>query len=73
MGIDKDPKDELKRELPAESADEARSDDTGDDTEGHSLLTYELGRTVANERSREAGDWARNERLRKDAKAGKKR
>jgi hypothetical protein len=72
MPSKKRPEEALRSDIAPEAANDTRSDD-GDDTEGHSLLTYELGRTVANERSREAGDWARNERLRKDAKANKKR
>jgi hypothetical protein len=39
-----------------------------DDTEGHSLLLTELGRTVANARSQEAEQWARGEKARREAK-----
>ncbi|HET7676370.1 MAG TPA: hypothetical protein VFK38_00795 [Candidatus Limnocylindrales bacterium] len=43
------------------------------DTEGHSLLAYELGRTVARDRSREAEEAARKARLRHDADEKRKR
>jgi hypothetical protein len=42
-----------------------------DDTEGHSLATYEYGRLVARERHQEAERHARDERLRKDQRKGR--
>lgn len=38
------------------------------DTEGHSLLSEQLGRTVAQEHSRQAAQWSKGERARKSSK-----
>jgi hypothetical protein len=52
---------------------EEGSDEAGeDDTEGHSLATYEYGRLVSRERSQEAERHAREARMR-DSDRGKKR
>jgi hypothetical protein len=40
-----------------------------DDTSGHSMATYEYARQQARERSREAGDWARSEKLRRESRS----
>jgi hypothetical protein len=42
--------------------------DDQDDTEGHSLATYEYGRLVARERHQEAERNARESRMRKDVR-----
>ena len=55
---------------PADS--EQLPDETGDDTEGHSMQMVELGRTVARDRAREAEQIARESRMRDDAKGEKK-
>ncbi len=44
-----------------------------DDTEGHSLASYEYGRIVANERDREAERTARESRLTRENKPDRKR
>lgn len=45
----------------------------GADTEGHSMLQLELARQMATSRSREAAEWARSEKARREAKGSVKR
>jgi hypothetical protein len=72
--------DDTQREPSPEAADpgappatDAPADET--DTEGHSLFMAELGRQMAGDRSREAAEWARGEKARREQKkdASKKR
>jgi hypothetical protein len=58
---------------PRPAEPEAGSDEPPDDTEGHSLSTYEYGRSVVRERAREAERFARESRLRREAKDRTKR
>ena len=44
-----------------------------DDTEGHSLATYEYGRLVARERAQDADRGAREARLRNEARRNEAR
>lgn len=66
--------DERKTEETDPRPDEpgAASDEPSDDTEGHSLSTYEYGRSVVRERAREAERFARESRLRREAKDRKR-
>jgi hypothetical protein len=59
-------KDEKPTPQTDEQADAA--DDDGDDTTGHSSLTYEYTRLHAQERDREAIAWANREAIRKQSK-----
>ena len=49
------------------------ADPGGDDTEGHSMLQLELARQVASSRAKEAADWARSEKARRESKGPEKR
>lgn len=62
--LDKDPR-------PTEP--EAQPEEPADDTEGHSLSTYEFGRSIVRERAREAERFAKESRLRREAKDRSKR
>jgi hypothetical protein len=43
-----------------------------DDVEGHSLLDVQLGQQMAANRSREAAEWARGEKARREAERDRK-
>jgi hypothetical protein len=43
-----------------------------DDVEGHGLLDIQLGQQMAVTRSREAADWARGEKARREAQQDRK-
>jgi hypothetical protein len=47
------------------SSDDAAQLTDENDTEGHSLLSAQLGGVIANERAREAAKWAIGEKARK--------
>jgi hypothetical protein len=55
---------------PVMGDDESRPEE--DDVEGHSLLQAQFGQQVATTRSREAGEWARGEKARRDAERERK-
>ena len=62
------------REPEASTKDAAEpTNDEGSDTEGHTLFVGEFGRSVGNSRVREAQDWARGEKARKEADRTPKR
>ena len=42
------------------------------DVEGHSLLNAQLGQALANQRAREAQEWARAERARRETNEARK-
>jgi hypothetical protein len=60
-----------RRDLDPREPDSA-TETPEDDTEGHSLSTYEFGRSIVRERSREAERFAKESRLRKEAKDRKR-
>ncbi len=61
-----DPKTTAKHGVADPTADPSAQEDESD-VEGHSLFGAEYGRLVANERGREAAQWARQEAARKPA------
>ena len=61
-----------KRTADQEPASDDAVKPTEDDTEGHSLLSAQLGGVIAGERAREAANWARAEQARRRQQEHKK-
>jgi hypothetical protein len=55
---------------PVAGSDEPQPD--GNDVEGHSLLGAQFGQQMAATRSREAAEWARGEKARREAEKDRK-
>jgi hypothetical protein len=55
---------------PAAGTADAAPDD--DDVEGHSLLNAQFGQQIAASRSRDAAEWARGEKARREAERERK-